>query len=209
MFRNLDHLGCGEKPALKAGVTANAGSIARHQAASDTHDVVNQQPGRLVRLRSTNGTSKSGSVGSIGRRWRIDATPTTNISWADHGAMVSTSARAIWHLAGTPLEPSSRGPRQGPVVRKQPSAADHHPTRRAHHARPAPMPSHRDHRMGVRVADVSRSSRVDIEKPRCSRSQPHTGDQVSHRKEHLVNAIFTRPMRTGRPAAAPPRSPKE
>jgi len=51
-------------------------------------------------------------------------------------------------------------------------------------------PSHRDHRTGVRVADVSRSSRVDIEQPRWSRSQPYIDGQADHGKEHLVNAAL-------------------
>ena len=53
--------------------------------------------------------------------------------------MASTSARASRHLAGAPSEPSPRGPRQASVVRKQPSADDHHGNRGAHHERPAPV----------------------------------------------------------------------
>ena len=73
----------------------------------------------------------------------------------DHGTM----AQGHRHLAGTPFVPSSRGWRQAP-----PSGIC------------TSRPSRRDHRTGVRVAVVSRSSRVDSKQPRYSHSRPHAED---------------------------------
>ena len=53
-----------------------------------------------------------------------------------------------------------------------------------------PPTSGKDHRTDVRVNDVSRSSRVDIEQSRYSRSPPHTEGRADPGEEYLLNATL-------------------